>query len=294
MTKIYNNLDEELFKSDLPLACKLIAERICALTKGGEKECFISNSYLMNLYNMGERTVQRAINLLIKKQIIRSRVTRKSDKKVRLVSFIYKTLESRLDDFQNGQNDSIKTVKMTPQNGQNDSIKTVKMTPQNGQNDSIKTVKKAVFSIHKNDLISKDLREDQKSPLSETSNLSSNTYSLENIRATCRDCFLEMMSDYPELKNMNSDIIADGYFAYREEYGWKGVKQLRLNLKKWILRDLESAERKTTQNKTGQTRQQATGVSSFLLGEMSADTNDHTADDNCIEVDAFVQEVVNK
>ena len=279
MTKIYNNLDEELFKSDLPLACKLIAERICALTKGGEKECFISNSYLMNLYNMGERTVQRAINHLIKKQIIRSRVTRKSDKKVRLVSFIYKTLESRLDDFQNGQNDSIKTVKMTPQNG---------------QNDSIKTVKKAVFSIHKNDLISKDLREDQKSPLSETSNLSSNTYSLENIRATCRDCFLEMMSDYPELKNMNSDIIADGYFAYREEYGWKGVKQLRLNLKKWILRDLESAERKTTQNKTGQTRQQTTGVSSFLLGEMSADTSDHTADDNCIEVDAFVQEVVNK
>ena len=264
MTKIYNNLDEELFKSDLPLACKLIAERICALTKGGEKECFISNSYLMNLYNMGERTVQRAINLLIKKQIIRSRVTRKSDKKVRLVSFIYKTLESRLDDFQNGQNDSIKTVK------------------------------KAVFSIHKNDLISKDLREDQKSPLSETSNLSSNTYSLENIRATCRDCFSEMMTDYPELKNMNSDIIADGYFAYREEHGWKGVKQLRLNLKKWILRDLESAERKTTQNKTGQTRQQANGVSSFLLGEMSADTNDHTADDNCIEVDAFVQEVVNK
>ncbi|MGN0896057.1 MAG: helix-turn-helix domain-containing protein [Succinivibrio sp.] len=279
MTKIYNNLDEELFKSDLPLACKLIAERICALTKGGEKECFISNSYLMNLYNMGERTVQRAINLLIQKQIIRSRVTRKGDKKVRLVSFIYKTLESRLDDFQNGQNDSIKTVKMTPQNG---------------QNDSIKTVKKAVFSIHKNDLISKDLREDQKSPLSESSNLSSNTYSLENIRATCRDCFLEMMTDYPELKNMNSDIIADGYFAYREEYGWKGVKQLRLNLKKWILRDLESAERKTTQNKTGQTKQQSAGVSSFLLGEMSADTNDHTADDNCIEVDAFVQEVVNK
>ena len=279
MTKIYNNLDEELFKSDLPLACKLIAERICALTKGGEKECFISNSYLMNLYNMGERTVQRAINLLINKQIIRSRVTRKSDKKVRLVSFIYKTLESRLDDFQNGQNDSIKTVKMTPQNG---------------QNDSIKTVKKAVFSIHKNDLISKDLREDQKSPLSETSNLSSNTYSLENIRATCRDCFSEMMTDYPELKNMNSDIIADGYFAYREEYGWKGVKQLRLNLKKWILRDLESAERKTTQNKTGQTKQQSAGVSSFLLGEMSADTNDHTADDNCIEVDAFVQEVENK
>ena len=279
MTKIYNNLDEELFKSDLPLACKLIAERICALTKGGEKECFISNSYLMNLYNMGEKTVQRAINLLIEKQIIRSRVTRKSDKKVRLVSFIYKTLESRFDDFQNGQNDSIKTVKMTPQNGQNDSIKTVKMT---------------VFSIHKNDLISKDLREDQKSPLSETSNLSSNTYSLENIRATCRDCFSEMMTDYPELKNMNSDIIADGYFAYREEYGWKGVKQLRLNLKKWILRDLESAERKTTQNKTGQTKQQSAGVSSFLLGEMSADTNDHTADDNCIEVDAFVQEVVNK
>ena len=279
MTKIYNNLDEELFKSDLPLACKLIAERICALTKGGEKECFISNSYLMNLYNMGERTVQRAINLLIQKQIIRSRVTRKGDKKVRLVSFIYKTLESRLDDFQKCKNCTIKSAKNAPPKC---------------KNCTIKSAKNALFSIHKNDLISKDLREDQKSPLSESSNLSSNTYSLENIRATCRDCFLEMMTDYPELKNMNSDIIADGYFAYREEYGWKGVKQLRLNLKKWILRDLESAERKTTQNKTGQTKQQSAGVSSFLLGEMSADTNDHTADDNCIEVDAFVQEVVNK
>ena len=279
MTKIYNNLDEELFKSDLPLACKLIAERICALTKGGEKECFISNSYLMNLYNMGERTVQRAINLLIQKQIIRSRVTRKGDKKVRLVSFIYKTLESRFDDFQKCKNCTIKSAKNAPPKC---------------KNCTIKSAKNALFSIHKNDLISKDLREDQKSSLSESSNLSSNTYSLENIRATCRDCFSEMMTDYPELKNMNSDIIADGYFAYREEYGWKGVKQLRLNLKKWILRDLESAERKTTQNKTGQTKQQSAGVSSFLLGEMSADTNDHTADDNCIEVDAFVQEVVNK
>ena len=279
MTKIYNNLDEELFKSDLPLACKLIAERICALTKGGEKECFISNSYLMNLYNMGEKTVQRAINLLIEKQIIRSRVTRKSDKKVRLVSFIYKTLESRFDDFQKCKNCTIKSAKNAPPKC---------------KNCTIKSAKNALFSIHKNDLISKDLREDQKSSLSESSNLSSNTYSLENIRATCRDCFSEMMTDYPELKNMNSDIIADGYFAYREEYGWKGVKQLRLNLKKWILRDLESAERKTTQNKTGQTKQQSAGVSSFLLGEMSADTNDHTADDNCIEVDAFVQEVVNK
>lgn len=264
MTLIVNKLPEEIWQMDIPLACKVIAERICALTKNGEQECFISNSYIENLYGMSRRNVQYALNTLQKMEIISSRVTRKSDKKVRLVSFIYKTLESRFDDFQKCKNCTIKSAK------------------------------NALFSIHKNDLISKDLREDQKSPLSETSNLSSNTYSLENIRATCRDCFSEMMTDYPELKNMNSDIIADGYFAYREEYGWKGVKQLRLNLKKWILRDLESAKRKTTQNKTGQTKQQSAGVSSFLLGEMSADTNDHTADDNCIEVDAFVQEVENK
>ena len=56
----------------------------------------------------------------------------------------------------------------------------------------------------------------------------------------------------------------------------------------------EAAELSSDENKTGQTKQQSAGVSSFLLGEMSADTNDHTADDNCIEVDAFVQEVVNK
>ena len=279
MTLIVNKLPEEIWQMDIPLACKVIAERICALTKNGEQECFISNSYIENLYGMSRRNVQYALNTLQKMEIISSRVTRKGDKKVRLVSFIYKTLESRLDDFQKCKNCTIKSAKNAPPKC---------------KNCTIKSAKNALFSIHKNDLISKDLREDQKSPLSESSNLSSNTYSLENIRATCRDCFLEMMTDYPELKNMNSDIIADGYFAYREEYGWKGVKQLRLNLKKWILRDLESAERKTTQNKTGQTKQQSAGVSSFLLGEMSADTNDHTADDNCIEVDAFVQEVVNK
>ena len=279
MTLIVNKLPEEIWQMDIPLACKVIAERICALTKNGEQECFISNSYIENLYGMSRRNVQYALNTLQKMEIISSRVTRKSDKKVRLVSFIYKTLESRFDDFQKCKNCTIKSAKNAPPKC---------------KNCTIKSAKNALFSIHKNDLISKDLREDQKSPLSETSNLSSNTYSLENIRATCRDCFSEMMTDYPELKNMNSDIIADGYFAYREEYGWKGVKQLRLNLKKWILRDLESAERKTTQNKTGQTRQQANGVSSFLLGEMSADTSDHTADDNCIEVDPFVQEVVNK
>ena len=279
MTLIVNKLPEEIWQMDIPLACKVIAERICALTKNGEQECFISNSYIENLYGMSRRNVQYALNTLQKMEIISSRVTRKSDKKVRLVSFIYKTLESRFDDFQKCKNCTIKSAKNAPPKC---------------KNCTIKSAKNALFSIHKNDLISKDLREDQKSPLSESSNLSSNTYSLENIRATCRDCFSEMMTDYPELKNMNSDIIADGYFAYREEYGWKGVKQLRLNLKKWILRDLESAERKTTQNKTGQTKQQSAGVSSFLLGEMSADTNDHTADDNCIEVDAFVQEVENK
>ena len=279
MTLIVNKLPEEIWQMDIPLACKVIAERICALTKNGEQECFISNSYIENLYGMSRRNVQYALNTLQKMEIISSRVTRKSDKKVRLVSFIYKTLESRFDDFQKCKNCTIKSAKNAPPKC---------------KNCTIKSAKNALFSIHKNDLISKDLREDQKSPLSETSNLSSNTYSLENIRATCRDCFSEMMTDYPELKNMNSDIIADGYFAYREEYGWKGVKQLRLNLKKWILRDLESAKRKTTQNKTGQTKQQSAGVSSFLLGEMSADTNDHTADDNCIEVDAFVQEVENK
>ena len=279
MTLIVNKLPEEIWQMDIPLACKVIAERICALTKNGEQECFISNSYIENLYGMSRRNVQYALNTLQKMEIISSRVTRKSDKKVRLVSFIYKTLESRFDYFQKCKNCTIKSAKNAPPKC---------------KNCTIKSAKNALFSIHKNDLISKDLREDQKSPLSETSNLSSNTYSLENIRATCRDCFSEMMTDYPELKNMNSDIIADGYFAYREEYGWKGVKQLRLNLKKWILRDLESAERKTTQNRTGQTKQQSAGVSSFLLGEMSADTNDHTADDNCIEVDAFVQEVENK
>ena len=57
MTLIVNKLPEEIWQMDIPLACKVIAERICALTKNGEQECFISNSYIENLYEIGRAHV---------------------------------------------------------------------------------------------------------------------------------------------------------------------------------------------------------------------------------------------
>ena len=81
--EIYNRLSSDIWAMNIPLAAKVIAERICALTKNGEKECFIANSYLVNLLKISEMTVQRALVVLQDTNIIRIKVTRKGDKKVR-------------------------------------------------------------------------------------------------------------------------------------------------------------------------------------------------------------------
>ena len=76
MTVVVNKLPKEIWQMKLPLACKVIAERICSLTKNGEKECFVSNAYLVNILGIGEKTVQRSLELLQDSKIIDIKVTR--------------------------------------------------------------------------------------------------------------------------------------------------------------------------------------------------------------------------
>lgn len=85
---IYNYLPDSIWKMDIPLSCKVIAERICSMTKCGKKEIAITNEYIANLTGISPRSVQRSLGALQDLKIIESKVTLR-EKKVRLVKFIY-------------------------------------------------------------------------------------------------------------------------------------------------------------------------------------------------------------
>ena len=142
--EIYNRLSSDIWAMNIPLAAKVIAERICALTKNGEKECFISNSYLVNLLRLSESTVQRSLSLLQETKIISIKVVTKNDKKVRLVCFIYQ------------ENDCIQKDKSTEKQSKNHNTEqtydTTILNNPNCQNASMQTVKMKVSSIQSNDL----------------------------------------------------------------------------------------------------------------------------------------------
>ena len=226
MTLIVNKLPEEIWQMDIPLTCKVIAERICSLTKNGEKECFVSNAYLVNILGIGEKTVQRSLELLQDSKIIDIKVTRRNNKKVRLVYFIF--------DVQNCQNDSIKTVKKSTQNCQNDSIKTVKMT---------------VFSIQSNDHISNDISNDQKTNTS--SSQSHTQFSIEKIENDAlylQNIFTEEIMKLAkrniEARNVSSFIESEKWLKWNRQNDKlkfiKSEKRLRELVSSWVLKSLEN------------------------------------------------------
>ena len=227
MTVIVNKLPKEIWKMKLPLACKVIAERICALTKNGEKECFVSNAYLVNILGIGEKTVQRSLELLQDSKIIDIKVTRRNDKKVRLVYFIFDV-----------------------QNCQNDSIKTVKKSTQNCQNDSIKTVKKTVFSIQSNDHISNDISNDQQTNTSSSpSHTQFSIEKIENDALYLQNIFTEEIMKLAkrnvEARNVSSFIESEKWLKWNRQNDKlkfiKSEKRLRELVSSWVLKSLENA-----------------------------------------------------
>ena len=85
---IHNYLPDSIWKMDISLSCKVIAERICAMTNKGKKEVEFSNEYIFNLTGISPRAVQRALSSLKDLKIIESKVLLR-EKRVRLVKFIY-------------------------------------------------------------------------------------------------------------------------------------------------------------------------------------------------------------
>ena len=211
MTVIVNKLPKEIWKMKLPLACKVIAERICALTKNGEKECFVSNAYLVNILGIGEKTVQRSLELLQDSKIIDIKVTRRNDKKVRLVYFIFDV--------------------------------------QNCQNDSIKTVKKTVFSIQSNDHISNDISNDQQTNTSTSpSHTQFSIEKIENDALYLQNIFTEEIMKLAkrniEARNVSSFIESEKWLKWNRQNDKlkfiKSEKRLRELVSSWVLKSLEN------------------------------------------------------
>ena len=211
MTVVVNKLPKEIWQMKLPLACKVIAERICSLTKNGEKECFVSNAYLVNILGIGEKTVQRSLELLQDSKIIDIKVTRRNNKKVRLVYFIFDV--------------------------------------QNCQNDSIKTVKKTVFSIQSNDHISNDISNDQQTNTS--SSQSHTQFSIEKIENDAlylQNIFTEEIMKLAkrnvEARNVSSFIESEKWLKWNRQNDKlkfiKSEKRLRELVSSWVLKSLEN------------------------------------------------------
>lgn len=218
MTVVVNKLPKEIWQMKLPLACKVIAERICSLTKNGEKECFVSNAYLVNILGIGEKTVQRSLELLQDSKIIDIKVTRRNNKKVRLVYFIF--------DVQNCQKVYSKR-----------------------QNDSIKTVKKTVFSIQSNDHISNDISNDQQTNTS--SSQSHTQFSIEKIENDAlylQNIFTEEIMKLAkrniEARNVSSFIESEKWLKWNRQNDKlkfiKSEKRLRELVSSWVLKSLEN------------------------------------------------------
>lgn len=105
---IYNYLPDSIWRMKIPSNAKVIAERICALTKNGEKECFVSNDYLSKQLGMTKKTVQSSLSILEELKIILTKITKRNDKKIRLVYFIYQEIDGQI--CQKVETDSVKNT----------------------------------------------------------------------------------------------------------------------------------------------------------------------------------------
>ena len=222
--EIYNRLSSDIWAMNIPLAAKVIAERICALTKNGEKECFIANSYLVNLLKISEMTVQRALVVLKDTNIIRIKVTRKGDKKVRIIYFIYQENDCITDDK---SSDSNKKVDIS-QNYQNVSFNTNNLLGQNYQNVSFNTNKMLVSSIQSNDLGVRRESNDLKTTHSTSSN--SFVFSVRTAEEILSKTSDELNVSLSETK-LHSEAVK--FFDYYSEKNLS-IGQLKVKARTWI------------------------------------------------------------
>lgn len=213
---IHNYLPDSIWRMKIPSNAKIIAERICALTKNGEKECFVSNDYLSKQLGMTKKTVQSSLNMLEELKIILTKITKRNDKKIRLVYFIYQEIDSQI--CQKVETDSVK----------NTLSESVNFSTEKCNFFQSESVKNTLSSIQSNDLGVRRESNDPKTTHSPSSN--SFVFSVQTAEEILSKTSDELNVSLSETK-LHSEAVK--FFDYYSEKKLS-IGQLKVKARTWI------------------------------------------------------------
>ncbi len=240
--KVYKNL-KEIFKvktvnvlltedilsnAKLKLSSKLLFARVLFLSSvstRADKAVFYSNQQAVEELHLSLSSVQRSFSELEDNKLIESNIQLINFKKVRSITVKGEYFTS--SDMVNLTN---KNVKMT--------ISKVSNRPyRNGQND--------IFYLIHNSIISNSKSLD-------SIYIVSKEFSQEDFTAYIENIFLDYknknISKYPQLETMNCALMAEKFYTHYAPMKWKDkkgapVKNLKLRVRQWCLRQIEYAGR---------------------------------------------------
>lgn len=213
---IYNYLPDSIWRMKIPSNAKVIAERICALTKNGEKECFVSNDFLSKQLGMTKKTVQSSLSILEELKIILTKITKRNDKKIRLVYFIYQEIDGQI--CQKVETDSVKNTLSESVNFSNEKCKFFHS----------ESVKNTLSSIQSNDLGVRRESNDQKTTHSPSSD--SFVFSVQTAEEILSKTSDELNVSLSETK-LHSEALK--FFDYYSEKNLS-IGQLKVKARTWI------------------------------------------------------------
>lgn len=96
MSYIKNIIATELQQDkSITLSARWVLGRIGGLTQKGKKCCCTSNEFLANECGLSKRTIQKALDELISKRIIDTKITLDKGRKVRIINLIYQPTQER-------------------------------------------------------------------------------------------------------------------------------------------------------------------------------------------------------
>lgn len=240
--KVYKNL-KEIFKvktvnvlltedilsnAKLKLSSKLLFARVlflASVSTRADKAVFYSNQQAVEELHLSLSSVQRSFSELEDNKLIESNIQLINFKKVRSITVKGEYFTSF--DMVNLTN---KNVKMT--------ISKVSNRPyRNGQND--------IFYLIHNSIISNSKSLD-------SIYIVSKEFSQEDFTAYIENIFLDYknknISKYPQLETMNCALMAEKFYTHYAPMKWKDkkgapVKNLKLRVRQWCLRQIEYAGR---------------------------------------------------
>lgn len=240
--KVYKNL-KEIFKvktvnvlltedilsnAKLKLSSKLLFARVLFLSSVStrtDKAVFYSNQQAVEELHLSLSSVQRSFSELEDNKLIESNIQLINFKKVRSITVKGEYFTS--SDMVNLTN---KNVKMT--------ISKVSNRPyRNGQND--------IFYLIHNSIISNSKSLD-------SIYIVSKEFSQEDFTAYIENIFLDYknknISKYPQLETINCALMAEKFYTHYAPMKWKDkkgapVKNLKLRVRQWCLRQIEYAGR---------------------------------------------------